>query len=280
MKSISKILVFGLLLIGSWVSAQNFVGEATYKTKRKLNIQLDSTKVNGEMRTQLMEMLKKQFEKTYKLTFNQEASIYKEEESLGLPNPTGAQVMMVRADGGDGELYKNTKEGRYVNQSELMGKIFLIKDVLEPHDWKLEKETKNIGDYTCFKATKTIEREKREDTMKVNEDPDFEIKNPETETITVTAWYTPQIPVNSGPALYFGLPGLILEVNDGEETTICSKIVLNSKRADQIVEPTSGKEVTQKEFETIAEEKLKEFQERNSYNRKKDGNNIEIRIGG
>ena len=49
------------------------------------------------------------------------------------------------------------------------------------------------------------------------------------ETITITVWYTPQIPVNTGPGNYQGLPGLILEVNDGTETVICSKIVLNPK---------------------------------------------------
>ena len=48
--------------------------------------------------------------------------------------------------------------------------------------------------------------------------------------ITISAWYTPQIPVSAGPGNYHGLPGLILEVNDGSETVICSKIVINPKR--------------------------------------------------
>jgi GLPGLI family protein len=32
--------------------------------------------------------------------------------------------------------------------------------------------------------------------------------------VTITAWYTPEIPVNQGPENYWGLPGLILEIND------------------------------------------------------------------
>ena len=32
------------------------------------------------------------------------------------------------------------------------------------------------------------------------------------EVETITAWYTPQIPVSHGPAEYGGLPGLILEL--------------------------------------------------------------------
>ena len=51
---------------------------ATYKTHTKLDIKLDSSQMGGQMHDQMMAMLKKQFEKTYKLTFNKEESIYKE----------------------------------------------------------------------------------------------------------------------------------------------------------------------------------------------------------
>ena len=47
--------------------------------------------------------------------------------------------------------------------------------------------------------------------------------------ITITAWYSPEIPVSQGPENYWGLPGLILEVNDGKTTILCSKVVLNLK---------------------------------------------------
>ena len=45
--------------------AQDFQGVATYKTQRKLEIQLDSTQVPSEMQDQLLAMMKKQFEKEY-----------------------------------------------------------------------------------------------------------------------------------------------------------------------------------------------------------------------
>jgi GLPGLI family protein len=67
------------------------------------------------------------------------------------------------------------------------------------------------------------------------------------ETI-VTAWYTPEIPVNQGPDKYWGLPGLILEVNDGKTVILCSKVVLNSKTKAEIKAPTKGKEIS-KEFD-------------------------------
>ena len=86
------------------------------------------------------------------LRFNKTESIYKEDEKLDAPQPAGMQIM-VMSTGGTGVLYKNTKEGRFANQNESFSKLFLIKDKLKKLDWKLESETKNIGEYTCYKAT-------------------------------------------------------------------------------------------------------------------------------
>jgi GLPGLI family protein len=164
----------------------------------------------------------------------------------------------------------------------VFGKIFLIKDQLNAMDWKLESDTKNIGDYTCFKATTTREQEKRVGSISINGDKDLdaeEKKAPEMETITITAWYTPQIPVNTGPGNYHGLPGLILEVNDGSETVICSKIVINPKDRVDISEPKKGKVVNKAEFDEIMKKKMKEMQEQ--FSRKRgDGQGFEIKIGG
>jgi GLPGLI family protein len=283
MNTIIKALVFSLALIFTHANAQEFQGEATYKSKRKLDIKLDSTQVNSEMHQRMMEMMKKQFEKTFILSFNKSESIYKEEESLEAPTPSGGgmQFVMVNSGGAD-ILYKNVKEERFTNQNDVFGKIFLIKDKLNKTDWKLESETKNIGDYTCFKATTTREQEKRVGVISINRDKDLdkkEDKEPEMETVTITAWYTPQIPITNGPGNYHGLPGLILEVNDGSETVICSKIVLNPHESISISEPKKGKVVNQKEFDEIMEKKMKEMEENRNSNRK-DGHNVEIRIGG
>jgi len=192
------------------------------------------------------------------------------------------QILIANTGGAD-ILYKNTKEQSYTNQNDVFGKIFLIKDKLEKVDWKLESETKNIGEYACFKATTTREREKRVGGISINKEKDLnaeeEKKAPEMETITITAWYTPQIPVSTGPGNYHGLPGLILEVNDGSETVICSKIVINPQDEVDITEPKKGKVVTQVEFDEIMEKKMKEMQERYNSDRK-DGHEIEIKIGG
>ena len=138
-----------------------------------------------------------------------------------------------------------------------MGKVFLIKDKLEKQDWVLTTETKNIGRYTCYKATYTREEE----------DIKISIMNGETKEerttkeVTTTAWYTPQIPINNGPENYYGLPGLILEVNDGRTTIVCTEISLNANEEKAIEEPKKGKVVSQAKYDKISEKKSKELME-------------------
>ncbi len=288
MTTIVRIIVLALIVAVSTVGAQDFQGVATYKTMRDIDIKMDSTQMNSEMHTQMLEMMKKQFQKTFKLTFNKEASLYKEEESLDKPQAAMGgefQVVMVGGGGGSDVLYKNTKDQRYADQKDTMGKIFLVKDEVEKIDWKLEADTKYIGEYQCYKATHTkqveVPRTMSFDSNSKNHEEEEEDKEPEMEERVVTAWYTPQIPVNNGPAMYQGLPGLILEIHDGKLTVICSKIVLNPEDKVDIDEPTKGKEVNQEKYDEIMEKKNKEMMER--YRPRKGARHdegISISIGG
>ena len=103
--------------------------------------------------------------------------------------------------------------------------------------------------------------DKAKDSTKteVSDNPMDDIEIPKE--IIVTAWYTPQIPVNQGPGEYWGLPGLILEVSSGRTTILCSKIVINPEEKEEIKVPSKGKEVTQKEYSDIMKKKIEEMQE-------------------
>ena len=262
-------------------TAQEIKGIATYKSQRKVDIELDSTHMNDEMRDQVMAMLKKNFEKEYSLDFTSDESIYKEVENLDKPSvSTGDMEFVVATAGGSDILYTNTKKNRYANQNDLFGKQFLIEDNLESFDWQLEKETKNIGEYTCFKATAKRMVPKMRIIESSDDEQEEKIDEPEEEEVTLTAWYTPQIPVKHGPSEYGGLPGLILEVSDGRETILCSKIIFNPKGGVNVKAPSKGKKVNQAEFDVIVDKKMKEMDERFKNNRHEDGNEIEIRIGG
>ena len=272
-----KIFMLALFITGA-MFAQDFSGRATYRTHRKSSFKLDSTTMaaNPGIQEQMETQMRKMFQKTFILDFTKSESMYKEEQELDAPKgPSSNGSVMVMSFGGGGidVLYKNILENRMANKKELMGKVFLIKDNLVAYDWELTGETKNIGNYTCYKAV----FEKEEESIEINM-IDGDVKEEKVlKKRTLVAWYTPDIPISNGPRDYGGLPGLILEVNDGDLTIVCSEIVLNPKEVKEIKEPTKGKIVTRKKFGAITKEKTKEMMDRF---RSRDGKGIEIRIGG
>lgn len=282
MKTLLQLTLIITILLTSAVHAQDIAGVATYKSQRKMEFKLDSTQFSDEMQKQMQAMMKKQFEKEFTLNFTKDESMYKVVQTLDDPAVAGGGVRIVVAgSGGDDQLYKNLAENRYANKTEVFGKAFLVKDQFEESDWTLTKETKNIGEYTCFKATTTRTITVSTSFNTDGGQDDASESSTEEQEQTITAWYTPQIPVQNGPSNYQGLPGLILEVSDGSETILCSKIVLNPKNGVSINEPSKGKEVTSDEYRAIMEEKMKEMQDRYQTNdRRRDGHSMQIRIGG
>ena len=281
MKTTTSIFI---ALISFALNAQNFSGKAIYKTSRKSMISFDNEKnpgISDEMQKQLQARIQKMNQKTFILNFDKKTSTYKEDIQLDAPSPqVGSSGVMVMSFGGSGNgsvYFKNINEKRFVNQTEIMGKRFLVKDSLPNYQWELSTETKNIGNYTCYKATFTREVEDIKMIFEDGESKEDKIKK----TVTTTAWYTPQVPVSNGPDNYQGLPGLILEINDGERLIVCTEIILNPSEKIEVKAPEKGEIVSQEAYDKIQEEKTKElmdrFKGRNGVNM---GGGINIKIGG
>jgi GLPGLI family protein len=222
-----------------------------------------------ERKKQIAERMKSFLEKEYTLTFNREASIYKEEEVLEASTGGRGGFGGFASSLSGGPKYKNVKSKELLQDQEFFGKQFLIKDELADLKWTMSGESKQIGNYTVFKAT-TIKQltgfdfssfrpgRRGNDAEKKNEEKE-ETKEPKT--VSVVAWYTMQIPVNQGPDDYWGLPGLILEVSAGNTTILCTKVVMNPKDKDKIDKPKKGEVVTQQEYTEITTKKMQELRE-------------------
>jgi len=282
-----------LLLISNTLLAQDFQGKAVYQSKTTLDIDFSTSGIPADRIQMIKERMKNNLDRTYELTFNKTASNYKQEEKLDQsPNSGGGGMrMMFMGGGATGKHYKNIQTKTSAKENEFSGKPFLVKDSLISYVWKMEQETKMIGQNLCFKATTVIERPIRrefqfgrgresqsEEDKKAAEKKEEEQKNMK-EIIIVTAWYTLDIPVSNGPGDYWGLPGLILEISDDSTTILCTKIVINPKEKDDISEPKKGKVVSQKEYDEIVAEKTKEMRERMQNERQKSGGGGHIRIG-
>lgn len=280
MKSHSfKILASFIFLISGTIMAQDFQGKAYYQSKTTMDMSnFGGQQMSEQQKKMMAERMKSMLEKTFILSFNRTESIYKEEEKLAAPGAGGGRWGGMMGSFTAGAQYKNVKDQQLIQDQEFFGKQFLIKDSIPKLEWKMESESKQIGQYLCFKATavkkvddmdfsnmrrrnrdnEQRQGEKSKDTAKSTNLMD-EIEVPKE--ILVTAWYTPQIPVNQGPGEYWGLPGLILEVNSGRTTILCSKIEINPTDKTEIKAPSKGKVVTKKEYEDIVKEKMEEMQE-------------------
>lgn len=280
-----KLIYTVVIAIASFLGlqAQEFQGMAVYESKTSTaefkNRMEGNKNMTPDMQKMIEERMKKMFEKTFILNFNKTASTYKEEEKLEASAQGGGFRMMSSFAGGGGTYYKNVKDKQYSNDKEFMGKEFMVKDSLTSLNWKMEAETRVIGGYTCYKATaikkpsatdfrnmrpRKDDAEKKEGAKPAEEKKTNFLDAVEVpKEIVITAWYTPEIPVSQGPEGYWGLPGLILEVNDGRTTILCSKVVLNPKDKVEIKPITKGKVVSQKEYDDAVMKKMEEWREMN-----------------
>lgn len=266
--NISRITVILFLIVGSQsINGQTtFQGKAYYNSKTTMDFsRFRGRQLTEQQKKEMEERMKSFLEKTFILNFNAEASLFKEEEKLAAPTAGGGgRGFGFMNSFSSGPVYKNIKTKTFVQDQEFFGKQFLIKEPLTNYKWIMGKDMRKIGEYTVFKATTTIPASELNWT-RPRPPQDQNTENDATaeaeELITVTAWYTPQIPVSQGPGEFWGLPGLILELNTGETVMLCSKIVLNPAEKEDIKMPEKGKEVTKKEYSTIINEKITEMRE-------------------
>jgi GLPGLI family protein len=89
--------------------------------------------------------------------------------------------------------------------------MFLVEETVPPQEWTIFPDTMTVLNYLCFKAT-TEFRGRR-----------------------YIAWFTPDIPINEGPWKIYGLPGLILRLEDEDRLFLHEAIGLTSHTERPIV---------------------------------------------
>ncbi|WP_083917653.1 GLPGLI family protein [Riemerella columbina] len=94
------------------------------------------------------------------------------------------------------------KKGDYFYaKEEVFGKeVYLISDKSFSYEWEIKNEVKKINGISCQKAISNIKGNK------------------------VIAWFTKDIPVSYGPLNYWGLPGLIVQVENFFSTITLTSI--------------------------------------------------------
>ena len=267
MKNYILLLLLSLITVNSF--AQEFQGKAYYMSKTKMDPNFGKN-MPPERKQRMMERLKSNLEKNYELDFNSTSSLFYEEERLDVSGGDGRFNFMSFMSPFQGILHKEFGTKTFTNRIEFFGKFFLIKDSLPISKWMLSGESKQIGIYMAYKATTS--REVPEQVFQFGrQSENEENKKSKMKTVNIIAWFTPQIPVSTGPHKHGGLPGLILEVSTDNTTVLCTKVVMNPQDKIKIKEPNKGTKVTQKEYEQIRKDKIAEMQEMYGRNRRRGG---------
>jgi GLPGLI family protein len=144
-------------------------------------------------------------------------------------------------------LTKNFASEHSTDYIDLLGKSYIVDDTLRAPTWKILNQIKEVAGYICMKAV-TIDTVKKQ---------------------TITAWFAQDIPVQAGPERFFGLPGLILEldINDGDVTIIASKVEFKKLTNELNLKKLKGKKISDAEYNKIIADFIKDSikGERNPY---------------
>jgi GLPGLI family protein len=264
-----KMLFSGAVALFSMLTqAQQKEGKITYE--RVAQMQMRIADGNDEMER----MIPKSRTDKFELSFANNQSLWKQAEKENEDDDNissgGMHIRMIVA-GSDDVLYNNFDSRKKVELRVMFDKKFIVEDSIRPLKWKMGEETKTILNHVCRKAT-TVNYSKRT-TMNVDNGK-MERKEIE-DTANITAWFTTDIPVSSGPAEYQGqLPGAILamDINNGRQVF---KAIDISEKADvaSIKEPQGKKRYTPEEFKKERDKMMAEMEKNNQ-----GGGNRQIRI--
>jgi GLPGLI family protein len=250
---------FLLLLFLQTVSAQGL--RVVYEEITNISAGIDISKKfeqidNPEARTILENDTKSPTVRTAELLVNRGVSLYtkrassKKEEPVSLENgKTKATLTTVSQDMGNSAVYKNYIDSVIVTQMDIGNKKYLLESPLvrKKNDWQITSEQTEILGYRCIKAVTTFGEAK-----KIGE---WESKPQKT-----VAWYCPDIPIDAGPEVYSGLPGLILKLDSGDGLHVYTAVSAEPlDPAAEIPKPENGEKVGAEELLGIAVEHVAKY---------------------
>ena len=141
-----------------------------------------------------------------------------------LSDDHGPKIILVSSDYSEESVsvYKNLADMSVTELKDLLARTYSITHPLPRYQWNVSTESKEIMGLQAYKAT-------------IGD--------------SITAWFCPTLPVQDGPGLDCGLPGLLLDLEDGQTIYSCTAINTNSTR--EVEKPKRAKVVTAEEFEEL-----------------------------
>ncbi len=259
-----KILVIGCLALAAGANAQQREGRVIYERTMQLQIRFAGMEGAEQLlprtRTDKLEVL---FANNQSLRRPIEDDT-PDETQFGSPGGGGMQIRIMGA-GAEDIAYHNFNDSRVVEKREFAAKQYLVMDSVRKQNWKLTGETKSILGQNCQQAI----TQRISSRMMMNMDNGVMKREEVPDTMNITAWFAPAIPVPAGPDYQGQLPGLILEIDINNGRTVYKAVELSPKvEVSSIKEPKGGKKVTQEEFRVERDKAMEEMQRNGGGNRR------------
>jgi GLPGLI family protein len=153
----------------------------------------------------------------YQLVFNENESKFTEiqQESEYGYNRRPSEYM----------IYRDFKNERRIEIEDISARQYMIEDSLKSYSWKIMNKIKEVNGQLCMMAM-------TEDTIRKQK---------------IVAWFANNIPSSAGPERYFGLPGLIMELDIDDGAVIITALSVEMKPVAEQLKLTKkfkGKKIT------------------------------------
>ncbi|WP_322966295.1 GLPGLI family protein [Psychroflexus longus] len=180
------------------------------------------------------------------LTTNSKAFFFSEKKRVQFENPTLVNVLkstVASFTRFNEETYADFETYSLIFVQNLMSVDRTIKTGFHDFDWEIKSETKPILGFEARKAIGTY-------------------YNLIWDTTTdVEAWFIPAIPLRSGPDIYMGLPGLVVEVRLPK--VIVTATLIEEKEKVSIEKPDEATAMSQEEYEDYVSSSKKQLESLN-----------------
>jgi len=231
-----KMILTALLIMGCIAAYGQYTMSGKIEYEKKVNAHA-RMKDYGDDNNSWYERMKSEVPKftiTYfDLAFDRNRSIYKPGREVPV-NTKG-----FGSDPAAENIVFTDLVGRKVTAvKQIFDEKFVIEDTMRKMQWKLKDEVRTIANIKCRKAVGII-----------------------CDSVYVVAFYAIDILADSGPEMFCGLPGMILEIAIPRlhTTWVATKVELMATKDEDFVIKTKGKKVTNKEMHEAVVGGLKDW---------------------
>lgn len=229
-------LIYILLLLSSLTCTASVEVKYSVTSKSRQNLVSDvkSKKENQEYKD-IVAMMDKNSNKNYQLVVEGTTSSFspiKPEKQIADHDP---EIIIISNDYSDEErsIFLNLQTKQKTEVINFLMKNYVVRETLASLPWTLQDGEKDIMGLKCYRAC-------------IGD--------------SVTAWYCMEIPISQGPEGYWGLPGIILDLETPTASYQCLSVDTQSKEKPE--KERSGKEMTREGFKHFQAETIRMLKER------------------